>query len=268
LPVNAVPIIYDIIANEKFNRRNGFHFMEKVAVKYRGTPQDKYISNYTLARVYTSTEDGIYVSSAKGIRMLMQKDSIIKFWEFQEMRKQLLAEGKKIDPQIRSEEISMKQRYGVLETLDEVYDREEELDHTTDHKLKKIYKSKKLLEDVDTQMKAVSSKLGRRIKDPEADDLDTRRKRFMEQTKEVSSAHSAKKKIAAVAKKVERLDINRTSTKSKVDERVPKKVKKNKKVGNAAQRMIERREEQARSQKSSKLSSKLLAITKKKNRGK
>lgn len=148
LPVSVIPILYDVISNEKLLRKQGYAFMEKVAVRYRGTENDNYVSNFTIARVFsTAPEDSLYVVSEKGYRMLVLRSSVIKYNKFMEIRKEWVSEGNVVDPEILSEQIPrIKQIHGVPETLDDLVD----LDMVeTDSKLRRLLSSKKFNRDIE-----------------------------------------------------------------------------------------------------------------------
>jgi hypothetical protein len=119
LPLGTLPILNDIIINERHNRKNGFHFLEKVGIKYRGLPSEKYVSNYVWGYVYLTNRDGeTYLVSSKGFRMLVLRDSIIKEEPFRELIKLLRAEDKLVDPSIRKP--TAKQKRGIPLTLDDI----------------------------------------------------------------------------------------------------------------------------------------------------
>jgi hypothetical protein len=162
LPVSVIPILYDVISNERQLRKFGYIFMEKVAVRYRGAVNDMFISNFTIARVYsTAPEDSLYVVSEKGFRMLVTKDSVMKYDKFMEIRKEWLKDGHIVDPTLIDEHRPrIKQIHGVPETLDDL----RELDLVkTDTKLRRLFSNKKLSKDIDGSVKTRTNGLGTRI---------------------------------------------------------------------------------------------------------
>jgi hypothetical protein len=150
MPLTVLPMFYEIIAQEKVLRRRGFYFMEKVAIKYYGSAADKYISNYVVAHVFSSTDEGVLVISKSGIRMFVLKENVIKFALFLEMRRDLKEAGKNVDPTIKMR--SVKQKLALTETLDDILDRGLLDDEDLDKSLKSKFST---------------SKINRRITDPE-----------------------------------------------------------------------------------------------------
>lgn len=119
MPISTLSMFYDIIAQEKSLRRKGFYFMEKVAIKYWGTPGQQYVSNYVLAHVYSATNEGVFVIAKSGIRMFVLKESVIKLEVFLGLRRELKESGRIVDPTLSSR-ASNKQKLAVTETLDDI----------------------------------------------------------------------------------------------------------------------------------------------------
>jgi hypothetical protein len=135
MPLTVLPLFYEVISQEKALRRRGFYFMEKVAIKYWGTPSEKFVSNYIVAHVYSATKEGIFVIAKSGARMYVLNGSIIKLELFLDLRKELKAKGKIIDPTLSSR-ASNKQKLAVTETLDDIIARGMVEDLDTDLKKK------------------------------------------------------------------------------------------------------------------------------------
>jgi hypothetical protein len=119
MPITTITMFLEVISQEKALRRRGFYFMEKVAVKYWGTPGEKFVSNYIIAHVYSATNDGIFVIAKSGIRMFVLRDSILKLEEFIDIRRDLKEKGKLVDPTLSSR-ASSKQKLAITETLDDI----------------------------------------------------------------------------------------------------------------------------------------------------
>jgi hypothetical protein len=156
LPVNVLPLLTDVIANEKANRKLGFSFMEKVAYKYAGTAQEKFISDYTIARVYsTCDEDSVYLISGKGFKIIAPASSLIKYDNFEEMRKEMKLAGKVVNPSVPNP--SVKQKYGIPESLDEVRTGKPD-GMEFDRKVKKVLLNSNLAERVEKEMYQAKNK--------------------------------------------------------------------------------------------------------------
>lgn len=119
MPITTLSLFYEIISQEKALRRKGYYFMEKVAIKYWGTPSERYVSNYVLGHVYSATKEGVFVIAKSGMRMFALKESIIKLEVFLELRRRLKDDGKITDPSLGNR-TSAKQKLAITETLDDI----------------------------------------------------------------------------------------------------------------------------------------------------
>jgi hypothetical protein len=119
MPITTVTMFQEIISQERGLRRKGFYFMEKVAIKYWGTPSEKFVSNYILAHVFSATNEGVFVIAKSGIRMFILRESVIKLEEFLSLRRGLKESGKITDPSFGNR-TSTKQKLAITETLDDI----------------------------------------------------------------------------------------------------------------------------------------------------
>jgi hypothetical protein len=122
MPLTVLPLFYEIISQERNLRKRGFHFMEKVAVKYFGTASDQYVSNYIIGHVFSATDTGVFIIGKTGVRMFALKESVLKLSDFIQLRRVLKEKNLIVDPMFEGR-TSAKQKLAVVETIDDIIGR-------------------------------------------------------------------------------------------------------------------------------------------------
>lgn len=130
MSVNDLQILGSLMLREKNTRKNGFQFRQKVYVRFRGDSTANYMSNFVVGYVLDATKETIRVIGESGKTTIMaindsNSESVYTVPRFNKLRQQMLAEGRRVDPSIQSEQqhLEMKQKYTSILPLDEAVEK-------------------------------------------------------------------------------------------------------------------------------------------------
>ncbi len=128
--VNDLQILGSLMLREKHTRKNGFHFHQKVYVRFRGDSTANYMSNFVVGYVLDASKDTIRVIGESGKTAISaindsNSDSVYTVARFNKLRQQMLAEGRRVDPNIATEQqlLEMKQKYTSILPIDEAVEK-------------------------------------------------------------------------------------------------------------------------------------------------
>lgn len=112
-----------VLESVKKTRKHGYSFFERVFVRYTGTGSANYVSNFMSCRVLYADKDYVRLISESGksfLTLMNEKDgvTIIKVKVFVEMRREMLANRKYVDP--KEKRLTLTSQKGEITTLDEV----------------------------------------------------------------------------------------------------------------------------------------------------
>lgn len=103
VPEEGLRALASLLYNEKKTRKAGFHFGQKVYVRYRGAAGANYLSNFMIARIMSVSSEYIRLTSQDGKCNLTfarstNEDHILTVEEFNELRQKMVAKSRLVDP--------------------------------------------------------------------------------------------------------------------------------------------------------------------------
>jgi hypothetical protein len=121
---NDLQILGALLLREKHTRKQGYQFFQKVYVRFRGSSNSNYFSNFVVGRILDVTKDTIRVvgeSGATAISAINDKDSetVYTVERFNKLRIEMAANNRYVDPAIKEEEARLKRRAAGVIPLDQ-----------------------------------------------------------------------------------------------------------------------------------------------------
>lgn len=106
---NDLQILGSLMLREKQTRKNGFRFRQKVYIRIRGNSTANYLSNFVVGYVLDATKETVRVIGESGktaISAINDKnsDTLYTVERFNKLRRQMLDEGKRLDPDLVTED--------------------------------------------------------------------------------------------------------------------------------------------------------------------
>jgi len=139
VPTEGLRNLASLLYNEKKTRKAGFHFGQKVYVRYRGSASANYLSNFMIARIMSVTKEAIRLTSQDGKCNLTffretNEQHILSVDEFNELRVKMVRKGRLVDPdaeRLLSKKLRCEEEYelgmtnessgGQITTIDTVF---------------------------------------------------------------------------------------------------------------------------------------------------
>ena len=114
-----------VVHAEINTRKQGYTFMQRVYVRYVGSSERNYLSNFMVGHVLYVTKDFIRIIGDSGrtfLSLIPEKNGSSYYTEerFAELREKMLSEGKKLDPKLSASKHSTTARLGAMPPMDEV----------------------------------------------------------------------------------------------------------------------------------------------------
>lgn len=103
MSVKTLRVIAGILLREPVTRKHGYHFMEKVYVRYQGGTSDNFLSNFCVCYVIDATKDRIRLVGASNrviVTLYRPTLSIYSEHAFSAMRKEMRMNNRLFDPAI------------------------------------------------------------------------------------------------------------------------------------------------------------------------
>jgi hypothetical protein len=108
IPTSQLRLFASVIAHERTTRRNGYHFMEVIYYRYRGTAESDFMSNFMKAHVLYATKDHLFLTDpTMSMRMTVvnhkQKKgpSIYTTFNFMQLREFMVDAEQRVDPSLK-----------------------------------------------------------------------------------------------------------------------------------------------------------------------
>lgn len=103
IPDDGLRAVASLLYNEKKTRKAGYHFGQKVYVRYRGAAGANYLSNFMIARIMSVGSEYIRLTSQDGkcnitFARKTNEDHILTVDEFNELRQKMVAKNRLVDP--------------------------------------------------------------------------------------------------------------------------------------------------------------------------
>lgn len=109
IPADMHGLVASVFLQEAETKRNGFFFYQPVYIRYRGTANSNYMSNFMTAYVLNATENDVRLVSAdpRQKQFIMTFDntglngpSMYSASAFKELREEMIEKGRTVDPKL------------------------------------------------------------------------------------------------------------------------------------------------------------------------
>ena len=127
---NDLQVLGALMLREKHTRKHGFQFRQRVYVRIRGASNSNYLSNFVVGYILDATKDSIRVIGESGkttITAINDKNSetVYTVERFNKLRMEMLAAGRRVDPDIATEQqrLENKQKFASILPLDEAVEK-------------------------------------------------------------------------------------------------------------------------------------------------
>jgi hypothetical protein len=130
LSASELQAVAAMLMAERMTRKQGFHFYQKVYVRYRGTAAANYFSNFMIGYIVYADSEYVRIVGEKStlfLQLLTEKDgnSFYTTERFEPMRKTMAEKKNFVDPTIAQEiaKSTMTARLGAVSSFDEIVDK-------------------------------------------------------------------------------------------------------------------------------------------------
>lgn len=123
MTANEIQALGSVLQAEKNTRKNGWSFFQKVYIRFAGSSDRNFISNFVVGRVVYADKEYVRVIGASGkmfITAMNDKESTTLYTvdRFNQLRDKMLNEKKFVDPKVAY--IPQSAENGIVSNLDDV----------------------------------------------------------------------------------------------------------------------------------------------------